>query len=118
VWSGFVLLAGALLLTVPLLAVAPIDPLPIGAPQPIVVHFALAGAVLWACRTLTRRGKLSGPVAGWFDDRPWLPLRQVGAVGLAAAGADRVGRRAGASSAACSCSPCSTWVWRPTPCRA
>jgi dienelactone hydrolase len=87
VWSGFVLLAGALLLTVPLLAVAPIDPLPIGAPQPIVVHFALAGAVLWACRTLTRRGKLSGPVAGWFDDRPWLPLRQVGAVGLAAAGA-------------------------------
>jgi dienelactone hydrolase len=87
VWTGFVLVGGALLLTIPLLSVAPIDPLPIGAPQPIVIHFALAGAVLWGCRTLARRGKLSGPVRDWFDDRPWLPLRQVGWAGLAAAGA-------------------------------
>jgi dienelactone hydrolase len=87
VWTGFVLLGGALLLTIPVLAVAPIDPLPIGAPQPMIVHFALAGAVLWGCRTLARRGKLSGPVRDWFDDRPWLPLRQVGGAGLAATGA-------------------------------
>jgi dienelactone hydrolase len=87
IWSGFVLLGGALLLTMPLLAVAPIDPLPIGASEPVIVHIGLAAAVLWACRALARRGDLGGPIASWIGDRPWLPLREVGWVGLATAGA-------------------------------
>jgi dienelactone hydrolase len=84
VWTGFVLLGGALLLTIPALSIAPIDPLPLGAPEPILIHLALASAVLWGSRTLARRGRLTGPVAGWFDGRAWLPLREVGWVGLAA----------------------------------
>jgi hypothetical protein len=87
VWSGFALVGGALLVSLPLLSIATIDPLPIGASQPIVVHAAVASALLWGCRALAQRGQLGGPIGGWLTDRAWLPLREVGWAGLAASGA-------------------------------
>jgi pimeloyl-ACP methyl ester carboxylesterase len=87
VWSGFALMAGALLLTLPILSVGPIEPLPIGAGQPVLMHLALASAVLWGCRVLAQRGQLSGSVARWTSERVWLPLREVGWAGLAASAA-------------------------------
>jgi dienelactone hydrolase len=87
VWGGFALVAGALLLTLPVLAVGPIDPLPLGAGLPVVVHLALASALLWGCRALAQRGQLAGAAARWTSERVWLPLREVGWAGLAASGA-------------------------------
>jgi dienelactone hydrolase len=86
-WAGFALVAGALLLTTPLLAVGGWDPLPLGAGQPIVLHLGLAAAVLWGLRALAGRGQVPEPVAGWLGQRPWLALRPAGWFGLAAAGA-------------------------------
>lgn len=86
-WVGLALPVAALLLTMPLLGVGGWDPLPLGAGQPIVVHLALAGALLWGARVLSARGRLPEPVGTWLGgDRPWLSLRPSGAVGLAAAG--------------------------------
>jgi dienelactone hydrolase len=82
-WSGVVLVGGALLLTLPLLAVGSFDILPIGASQPIVMHFALASALLWGGRALAQRNHLGGPVGRWLSQGSWLPFRQVGAVGVA-----------------------------------
>jgi dienelactone hydrolase len=88
VWAGFALLVGALFLTMPLLAVGGWDPLPLGAGQPIVVHLALAAALLWGVRALARRDQVPEPVGTWLrGDRPWLSLPASGWVGLAAAGA-------------------------------
>jgi dienelactone hydrolase len=86
-WSPFVLVGGALLLTLPLLAAAPIAPLPLGAGQPIVIHLALASGVLWGLRALARSGQLDATVTTWIGDRAWLPSRSVAAVGLAAGAA-------------------------------
>jgi hypothetical protein len=86
-WGGFALVGGALLVTLPLLAAGDIDPFPVGAGQPIVMHLALASAVLWGARALAQRDAFAGPVAGWIGDRSWLPLRSVGWAGLAASGA-------------------------------
>ena len=84
IWSGYVLVGGALVVTLPLMAAVPIDPLPLGATQPIVVHLALASGVLWALRALAQRGQLAAPVDGWLGERTWMPSRSVGLTGLAA----------------------------------
>ena len=86
-WAGFALVAGALLVTTPLLGVGGWDPLPLGASQPIILHLGLAAAVLWGLRVLAARGQVPEPVAGWLGQRPWLTLRGAGWTGLAAAGA-------------------------------
>lgn len=87
VWAGVAVLGGALLLTMPLLSVGGWDPLPIGAGQPIIVHVALAGGLLWALRVVAHRGQLPEPLGTWLGgDRPWLDLRAGGWFGLAAAG--------------------------------
>lgn len=83
-WSGFALVGGALLVTLPVLAVGGFDVLPIGAGQPIVMHLAFASALLWGCRLLAKRGQLEGRVADWVAEGEWLPFRQVWAVGVAA----------------------------------
>ena len=75
--GGFVLLLGALLLTMPLMATADRGFLPLGAGQPIVIHLALAAAVLWGVRLFVQRGAFAGPVAMWIGSGPWLPLRSV-----------------------------------------
>ena len=75
--GGFALLVGALLLTMPLMATADRGILPLGAGQPVVVHLALAAAVLWGVRMFVQRGAVSGALAGWVGSGPWLPLRSV-----------------------------------------
>ena len=51
-WSGFALVTGALVLTMPVLTQGRWDLLPLGAGQPIVMHLALAAAVLWGLRAV------------------------------------------------------------------
>ena len=86
-WGGFAVVAGALLVTMPVLGQGQWDLLPLGPGQPIVMHLALTGALLWGLRALARRGILTGPVGTWLgDERPWLSLRTAGWTGLAAAG--------------------------------
>jgi hypothetical protein len=84
--GALLLVGGALLVTMPLLATGGIPVLPLGASEPIVMHLALAGALLWTLRLLARRGRLTGRVATWLGDggTPWLPLREVAAPGVAA----------------------------------
>ncbi|HJR24409.1 MAG TPA: alpha/beta fold hydrolase, partial [Acidimicrobiales bacterium] len=87
VWGGFALLVGALVVSMPVLGAGQFDLLPIGAGQPIVIHAALASALLWGLRGLAQRGQLTGRVAEWIGpDRPWLSLRSSGWTGLVAAG--------------------------------
>jgi dienelactone hydrolase len=87
VWGGFLLLIGAVFVTMPMLTTGEFNLLPIGPGQPIVMNVALASAILWGGRALARRGQLGGTVGTWLaDDRPWLSLRSSAATGLAAAG--------------------------------
>ncbi|MDQ2649392.1 MAG: alpha/beta fold hydrolase [Actinomycetota bacterium] len=82
-WTGFVLVAAALLLTLPFLGVAPIDPVPLGPGLPVAVSFALASGLLWGLRALAQAGEVDVRLAGWVGDRRWLPTGRELAVGLA-----------------------------------
>jgi dienelactone hydrolase len=85
--SGYLLVAGALVVTMPVLSQGQWDLLPLGAGQPLVMHLGLSGALLWGLRALARRDVVTGPVGTWLgDDRPWLSLRTSAWTGLAAAG--------------------------------
>ena len=75
--AAWVLLVGAVLVTMPLLAVGGFNILPLGPGQPVAVHMALAGGLLWATRLFVRRGAVAGPVAARIGDGPWMPLRSV-----------------------------------------
>lgn len=86
-WTGFALVAAALLLTMPLLSVQAIDPLPIGAGLPIAVSFALASAVLWGVRIAAAGGQAGDRLARWVGDRAWMPAPRTFALGLAAGAA-------------------------------
>jgi dienelactone hydrolase len=83
--GAFVLLAGGLVVTMPLLSTGGYGILPIGAGQPVVVHLALAGGLLWATRLAAQRGVIAGRAVAWIGDGPWLPLRSVALPGAAAA---------------------------------
>src|SRR5205823_6915114 len=84
--GALLLVAGALVVTMPLLATGGLPLLPLGASEPVIVHLALAAAVLWTVRLLVSRGTITGRVAAWLGDgaSPWLPLRSVAAPGIAA----------------------------------
>jgi dienelactone hydrolase len=82
--AGFVLVGGSLLLTLPLLSVQPIDPLPLGAGQPIAISFALASGILWGLRVAAQRGQLGDRLTRWVGDRPWMPSRSSLALGIGA----------------------------------
>jgi hypothetical protein len=82
--GGYALLAGALVVTMPLLGVAGLGILPIGAGGAIAMHLLLAAGVLWAARVFVQRGAVTGRVAAWIGTEPWLPLRQVALPGVAA----------------------------------
>jgi dienelactone hydrolase len=84
---GYLLPLGALVLTMPLLNAGGFDLLPLGAGQPIVMHLALAGAVLWGGRALARRDQITGTTGALLGDGQWLPLRSAIWPGLAASGA-------------------------------
>jgi dienelactone hydrolase len=87
VWSGFAVAAGALVLTVPVLAQGSFDLLPIGAGQPIVMHLLLTSGILWGGRALARRGQLGGRLGAWLGDGQWLSWRTGLWPGLAASAA-------------------------------
>jgi hypothetical protein len=87
IWSGYVLVGAALLLTMPLLAVGPIAPLPLGAGQQIALHLAFASGLLWGLRALAQQGQLGAGLTCWVGTRSWLPSRQAALTGLAAGGA-------------------------------
>jgi dienelactone hydrolase len=82
--GAWILLGGAVLLTMPLLATGGYNLLPLGPGQPLAVHLALAGGLLWLARFLVRRGAVTGAIARWIGDGPWLPLRSVVGPGVAA----------------------------------
>lgn len=82
--SPYLLLAGALLLAMPLLSTGGFDLLPIGAGQPIVMHLALTSALLWGGRALAVRGQLQGATGRTLAAGRWLELRTGGWAGLAA----------------------------------
>jgi len=82
--GGFLLIAGALLVTMPLLTTGGPGFLPLGAGQPVIIHLALAAGLLWATRLFVQRGVLVGRVATWVGSGPWLPLRSVAWPGVAA----------------------------------
>jgi dienelactone hydrolase len=82
--GAWALLAGASLVTLPLLATGGFWILPIGAGQQVAVAGLLAASVLWGVRYFARAGVLTGPVATWFGDAVWLPLRSVGIPGALA----------------------------------
>lgn len=82
--GGLGLVAGALIVTVPVMASGGINVLPLGAGQPVVVQLLLAAGALWGLRALVGRGLVGGAAAGWIGAGPWLPLRTVGWPGLAA----------------------------------
>jgi hypothetical protein len=82
--GAWILLAGALLLTTPLMATGGPGFLPIGAGQPVVIGVALAAAAIWLIRHFAQRGIIGGPAASWVGDGAWLPLRSVIWPGLAA----------------------------------
>lgn len=82
-WTGFLLVGAALVLTLPLLGVQPIDPVPLGAGLPVAISFALASALLWGVRALAAAGQVHERLAGWVGGGPWLPSRRELAVGLA-----------------------------------
>lgn len=82
---ALLLVAGALLVTLPLFATGGFNVLPIGPGQPVIVHTAMAAAVLWTLRHFARRGALAGGPVAWLGDAPWLPLRSVLLPGVAAA---------------------------------
>jgi hypothetical protein len=83
--GAWVLLIGSVLVTMPLLATGGYNILPLGPGQPLAVHLALAGGLLWVARLFAQRGALAGPIARWIGDGPWLPFRSVMWPGLAAA---------------------------------
>lgn len=84
--GSLLLVGGSLVVTMPLLATGGFPLLPLGASEPIIVHLALAAAVLWTLRLLVGRGTVTGRVARWLGDTatPWLPLRSVAVPGIAA----------------------------------
>jgi dienelactone hydrolase len=83
--GAWIVLAAALLLTMPLMAVGAPGLLPLSEDS-VVTGLALAGALLWTTRWFAlRQPRLA--VHGWFGDGPWLPLRTVLVPGLAAAAA-------------------------------
>ena len=81
--GGLALVAGALVITVPVMAGGGINVLPLGAGQPVVVQTLLAAAALWGTRALVGRGVVGGRVATWMGEGPWLPLRAVAWPGVA-----------------------------------
>lgn len=82
--GALLLLAGALLIAMPLLATGGYNILPIGAGQPVVVHLSLAGAALWATRFYARRAQ-PARVSRWIGDEPWFPSRSAAGAGLVGA---------------------------------
>jgi hypothetical protein len=70
----------------PLLTAGDFGVLPLGPGQPLVMHLALAGGLLWGGRALARRGQLDGKVGTLLGEGQWLNLRTAGWPGLAAAG--------------------------------
>lgn len=85
-WWSFAVPAGALIITMPLLAIGGFDLLPLGAGQQIVMHLALTAAVLWGARALARRGQIQGELGAWLADGQWVQLRSAGPAALASAG--------------------------------
>lgn len=85
-WWGVALAFGALVVTMPLLSMGGFDLLPLGAGEPIVMHLALASAVLWGGRALAKRGQVQGQLGAWLADGQWWPTRSALVGGLAAAG--------------------------------
>jgi dienelactone hydrolase len=82
--GAWLLLAGASLLTLPLLATGGFWILPIGSGQQVAIASLFAAAVLWSVRYFARTGALTGPVANWVGDGPWLPFRSVAVPGILA----------------------------------
>ncbi len=85
--GGLLVVAGALVLTSPVMAVGGFNVLPLGAGQPVVVQLLLAAGAIWTLRAMVQRELVTGPLATWIGRGPWLPLRRVLAPGLAAAAA-------------------------------
>jgi hypothetical protein len=82
--GAWILLGGATLFTLPLLATGGFWILPIGAGQQVAIAFLFAATVLWSVRYFARTGALTGPVAQWVGDGPWLPFRSVAVPGILA----------------------------------
>jgi dienelactone hydrolase len=83
---GFAVVTATVVVLMPLLTVGGFDLLPLGAGQPIVMLFALAGAALWGGRALAQRGQLGGATGALLAEGQWLPFRTVVWPGLASAG--------------------------------
>lgn len=79
--GAWLLLVGAMLITMPLLAVGGFSVLPVHAGQQVAVAFGFAAAILWGIRHYAHIGVIHGRVAEWVGDGPWLPLRTVGLPG-------------------------------------
>lgn len=73
--GGLLLLAGALFVTMPLMASGGFNVLPVGAGQPVVIQVLFAAAVLWGLRSFVARGILAGPFDAWIGDGRWFPTR-------------------------------------------
>lgn len=73
--QAWILLAGASLLTLPLMALGGVNLFPVHAGQQVAVSLAFAAAALYAVRYFALRGAIAGPVAGWIGEARWLPGR-------------------------------------------
>jgi len=82
--GALLLIAGALVVTMPLLATGGLSILPLGAGEPVIIDAALAAALLWTLRHFARRGAIGGRVTTWLGDGEWLPLRSAWLPGTAA----------------------------------
>jgi dienelactone hydrolase len=82
--GAWLLLAGASLFTLPLLATGGFWILPVGAGQQVAIASLFAAAVLWSARYFARTGALTGPVATWIGEGEWLPFRSVAVPGILA----------------------------------
>ncbi len=85
--GAWILLAGASLFTLPLMAVGGFWILPVHAGQQVIVSTLLAAAVLWTVRYFVCSGVITGRVAEWVGDGAWMPFRSVGLPGVVAGAA-------------------------------
>ena len=73
--QAWILLVGALILTLPLMSLGGPTFLPVHAGQGVALSLAFAAAALFAVRHFVQRGVIGAPVSTWIGDGPWLPAR-------------------------------------------
>ncbi len=84
--QAWILLVGALIVTLPLMALGGLNFLPVHAGQQVAISLAFVGAALFSVRYFAHRGVIGAPVATWIGAGPWLPDRAALVPGAIAGG--------------------------------